>query len=73
MISSWEFGAVMNIRRLLILGGALALTTTLTRYEIDISGRTYDSGVIGAFAWTFDTHGSPAPMEFYLDTIRWEK
>jgi hypothetical protein len=51
----------------------LTLTTTLTRYEIDISGRTYDPGVIGAFAWTFDTRGSRAPMEFYLDTIRWEK
>ena len=51
----------------------LTLTTALTRYEIDISGRTYGSGVIGAFAWTFDTHGSRAPMEFDLDTIRWEK
>ena len=51
----------------------VTLTTTLTHYEIDISGRTYDAGVIGAFAWTFDTHGSRTPMEFYLDTIRWEK
>jgi hypothetical protein len=51
----------------------VTLTTALTRYEIDISGRMYDAGVIGAFAWTFDTHGSPAPIEFYLDTIRWEK
>ena len=52
----------------------ITLTTTLTQYQIDLSGGTYDTGVLGAFAWTFaEPQGSRAPLEFYLDTIRWEK
>lgn len=53
---------------------AITLTTALTPYQIDLSGRTYDSGVLGAFAWTIKPPpGSRSPIAFYLDTIRWEK
>jgi hypothetical protein len=52
----------------------VALTTTLTSYQIDISGRAYDDGVLGAFAWAVAAPvGSRSPIEFYLDTIRWEQ
>ena len=53
---------------------AITLTTTLTRYQIDISGRSYDSGVLGAFGWTLVAPtGAKAPIVFYLDSIRWDK
>jgi hypothetical protein len=53
---------------------SVALTTTLTQYQINLAGRTYESGVLGAFAWSLGvTPGSTSPVEFYLDTIRWEK
>lgn len=52
----------------------VTLTTTLTQYQIDLTGRTYDPGVLGAFAWSVGVPpGSVTPVEFYLDTIRWEK
>lgn len=52
----------------------ITLTPVLTQYQIDIAGRTYESGVLGAFAWTFAApEGSRTPLELYLDTIRWEK
>jgi hypothetical protein len=53
------------------------LTTTLTRYSIDISGQPYDE-VIGAFAWVINVTDSArwalgaAPIVLYLDDIRWE-
>jgi hypothetical protein len=50
------------------------LTTALMPYQIDISGRNYDSGVLGAFGWTLVAPtGANAPIVFYLDSIRWEK
>lgn len=50
------------------------LTTALMQYQIDISGRNYDSGVLGAFGWTLVAPiGARAPIVFYLDSIRWEK
>jgi hypothetical protein len=52
----------------------IALTTVSTQYQLDIAGTTYDSGVLGAFAWSVGVPlGSTTPVEFYLDTIRWEK
>lgn len=50
------------------------LTTALAPYQIDLSGHAYDSGVLGAFAWTVAAPtGSATPIQFYLDSIRWEK
>jgi hypothetical protein len=52
----------------------ITLTTMLTQYQIDISTTTYDSGVLGAFAWSLGVPpGSTTPIVFYLDAIRWEK
>jgi hypothetical protein len=49
------------------------LTTALAPYPIDLSGKTYDAGVLGAFAWTVAApSGSSTPIVFYLDTILWE-
>lgn len=53
---------------------AITLTRTLTQYQVDISGRNYDSGVLGAFGWTLVAPtGAKAPIVFFLDSIRWEK
>jgi hypothetical protein len=53
---------------------AITLTTTLTPYQMDISGRNYESGVLGAFGWTLVAPtGTKAPIVFFLDSIRWEK
>lgn len=53
---------------------AIALTRTLTQYQVDISGRNYDSGVLGAFGWTLVAPtGAKAPIVFFLDSIRWEQ
>ena len=50
------------------------LTTALTQYQIDISGQAYDSGVLGAFAWSLAAPlGSSSPITLYLDSLRWEK
>ncbi|HEY0476674.1 MAG TPA: hypothetical protein VGD37_04070 [Kofleriaceae bacterium] len=52
----------------------VALTTSVAQYQIDITGKSYEPGVLGAFAWSVGVPpGSTAPVEFYLDTIRWEK
>ena len=52
----------------------ITLTTTPMLYEVDISGRNYDSGVLGAFGWTLIAPtGAKAPIVFFLDSIRWEK
>jgi hypothetical protein len=51
-----------------------ALMPGWNRYEIDLSGTTYER-VIGAFAWTVTLQGDPAtldPVVFELDDIRWE-
>jgi len=45
------------------------LTTTLTRYEIDLSGAEYDPGVLGGFGWVIFTS---EPGELFIDDIRWE-
>lgn len=52
----------------------IALTTTLTQYQIDITAKSYGSGVLGAFAWSVGVPpDSTDPVEFYLDTIQWQK
>jgi len=52
----------------------ITLSTKSMQYQIDLSGKTYASGVLGAFAWVaILPTGAAAPVEFYLDTIRWEK
>lgn len=46
------------------------LTTSWTRYEIPLTGATYDT-VIGGFSWVAkSTDGKP--VTFYLDDLRWE-
>ncbi len=53
------------------------LTTSLTRYSVDISGEAYDE-VLGPFAWVITTYdatqwaAAAPPIVFYLDDIRWE-
>src|SRR5262245_40448358 len=51
-------------------GTMITLTSSLTQYQIDITGKTYESGVLGGFAWTVAApQGSTATIEFYLDTL----
>lgn len=49
------------------------LTTEWTAYEIDLTGKTYDKGVLGAFGWGVGLAGNTLPVKFYLDDIAWEK
>ena len=52
------------------------LTTTMTAYEINISGQTYDA-VIGGFGWVSPPAGvtlpadAGAPIVVYIDGIEW--
>lgn len=49
------------------------LTSEWTSYELDLTGKTYDKGVIGAFGWGVGQEGNTLPVTFYLDDIAWEK
>ena len=50
------------------------LTSALAPYNVDLTGHTYDSGVLGGFAWLVTAPlGSTAPIVFYLDAITWQK
>jgi hypothetical protein len=54
------------------------LTTTLTKYSLDLTAQTY-SEVIGGFAWVITTFDAASwapnapPIVFYLDDIVWTK
>lgn len=54
------------------------LTTTMTKYTIDITGQMYD-GVIGAFGWTAaapagaGADAAPISITFTVDSIQWEQ
>jgi hypothetical protein len=53
------------------------LTTTMTPYEITLTGQTYDA-VIGGFGWVSPPAGvtlpsdAGAPLVFYVDDIEWQ-
>jgi hypothetical protein len=53
------------------------LTTTMTAYEINLTGQTYDA-VIGGFGWVAPPAGQTlasdagAPLVFYVDDIEWQ-
>jgi hypothetical protein len=49
------------------------LTTEWTEYEVDLTGKTYDKGVIGGFGWGVGQDGNTLPITFYVDDIAWEK
>jgi hypothetical protein len=51
---------------------SLALTTTLTRYTIDVkpNGADYPSAMIAGFGWVMNSE--PTPGRLYIDDVRWE-
>jgi hypothetical protein len=50
------------------------LTTALAPYSVALGDKTYDTGVLGGFAWLATAPvGSTAPIVFYLDAITWQK
>ncbi len=51
------------------IGQEITLTTTWTKYEVALSGASYDE-VLGGFSWVATSTG--APVAFYLDNLRWE-
>ena len=57
---------------------SFTLTTSLTKYSLDLTGQSYDT-VIGGFAWIVVTYDAAswapgaAPIVFYLDDIEWPK
>jgi hypothetical protein len=57
-----------------VVKASFRMTTDFMPYQLDLSGDTYDSGVLGAFAWSLAAPtGSNDPMEFDLDAIQWER
>jgi hypothetical protein len=55
---------------------AVTLTTTMTRYTVDLAGKSYDK-VIGGFSWATNhpegtDPATAAPIAFYLDDLVWE-
>ncbi len=55
---------------------AVTLTTTMTRYTVELGGKTYDK-VIGGFSWATNypegtDPTTAAPIAFYLDDLVWE-
>jgi hypothetical protein len=51
---------------------SVALTTTLTRYTIDVEpdGTDYPSAMIAGFGWVMNSE--PTPGRLYIDDVRWE-
>jgi hypothetical protein len=49
------------------------LTTEWADYELDLTGKTYDKGVLGGFGWGLGLDGNTLPIKFYVDDIVWEK
>jgi len=55
----------------------ITLTTTMTKYSLDITGQMYD-GVIGGFGWTAAApaggaaDAAAASVTFTVDSIQWE-
>ena len=73
-IAGGEKDMALPYRDSFTAANTVALSTTSVQYQISLIGKTYESGVLGAFAWTVSVpRGTTTPVEFYLDTIRWEK
>ncbi|HVK77319.1 MAG TPA: hypothetical protein VM734_28630 [Kofleriaceae bacterium] len=56
--------------------GSVTLTTTMTRYTVDLAGRTYDK-VIGGFSWAANhpegtDPATAPPIVVFLDDVVWE-
>lgn len=52
-------------------GTTVTLTPTPTEYSIDLTGQTYESGVIGGFVWTAPVTSLDQIISFYVDEIQW--
>jgi hypothetical protein len=49
----------------------VTLTKTWTKYTLPMTGLTYGSGVLGAFAWVAEVPNT-TPVKFFLHGIVWE-
>lgn len=52
-------------------GTTVTLTLEPTEYSIDLTGQTYDSGIIGGFVWTAPVTSVDQLVSFYVDEIQW--
>lgn len=52
-------------------GTTVTLTPEPTEYSIDLTGQTYESGVIGGFVWTAPVTSVEQVVSFYVDEIQW--
>ncbi len=49
----------------------VVLTTTPTRYYLNLRNKTYDT-VVGAFGWSSGTSDGTSPVSFTIDDIQWQ-
>jgi hypothetical protein len=52
-------------------GTTVTLTTTPTEYSIDLTGQTYQQGIIGGFVWSAAVTSLDDVVSFYVDEIQW--
>lgn len=48
------------------------LTSSWQSFSLDLTGQTYDAGVIVGFIWRVESNDNVVPVKFYIDDIVWE-
>jgi hypothetical protein len=52
----------------------LVITDTMKQYTVELGGKGYEGGVLGAFAWTYGSAPEDsAGVQLYFDGLEWSK
>ena len=49
----------------------VVLDSKLRKFEIDLSGATYDD-VVSPFGWSIESQGRVEPIDLFIDDLRWQ-